>query len=816
MLKNQSTSCCSPFLFLLLFLSLCIQTATAGPWKWIAYGDTRTDDPGHRTVLAAIMAHTPDYRFMINVGDVVENGTDLTQWQTWLSACNDILGGTGQSNVPPSYMACVGNHDQYATSTGLANWKYYLSGQSQQFGNDGLFWYFDYEDARFIVLNTEDSYTGTQRTMLLNAIQNNPKKWLFTIWHKPIFDFGPKTYESQIHQQWGIPLYQNGCDIMFMGHAHYYVRSKKLNLNGQMNPPIDPLRGTVQVVTGNGGAPLAAVDENHDGNGYMVEYSSDLNQPNFHGYTELTVDGDTLKLRHFSFTGQVMDSATYTPNPKPSVTPRFLLKTTVSGSGTIERIPVDSLMYQGTKVVLRANPALGWRFLGWTGALAGSGNPDSLVMSADTTVGASFESLPPGQFELRVSASPGGMVELSPPGPYYAGGTVVTAVAHPASGSVLESWSGAATGDADTVTVVVDTNKVLGATFHPLMTNLLNLRSIGQGSVSAIPAGGAYPETTSVTITATPAQGWEFVEWTGSVNGNVNPTTVRMKAAKEVKARFHKTGSQVYSLTPVQDSYVRGSLYSSYNYGSDSSLCVLEGTSDANRRRSFLQFDLSGVTGLVNNAALLLHTRANGLPDGIPARVVACQSASDAWTEAALTWRNMPAEGAALDSTTGMTGTSLYYALDVKAFVDSQLVGDKLASFLLKDRPGVNKMVVFDSQESDYSPTLEIETSSTEAVEDKAEVPHEYRLEQNFPNPFNPATGVRFQVPGVSDVKITVYDILGREIATLINERKAAGTYEVRFNADGLSSGVYYYRLQAIPVAAGSAFVATRAMLLVR
>jgi hypothetical protein len=75
--------------------------------------------------------------------------------------------------------------------------------------------------------------------------------------------------------------------------------------------------------------------------------------------------------------------------------------------------------------------------------------------------------------------------------------------------------------------------------------------------------------------------------------------------------------------------------------------------------------------------------------------------------------------------------------------------------------------------------------------------PHAYGLSQNYPNPFNPKTGVRFQVPGVSDVKIIVYDLLGREIAVLVNEKKAPGSYEVKFDASGLSSGVYIYRLTA-------------------
>ena len=72
-----------------------------------------------------------------------------------------------------------------------------------------------------------------------------------------------------------------------------------------------------------------------------------------------------------------------------------------------------------------------------------------------------------------------------------------------------------------------------------------------------------------------------------------------------------------------------------------------------------------------------------------------------------------------------------------------------------------------------------------------------YLLLQNYPNPFNPSTKIDFQVPKSSNVKITVYDILGREVATLVNEKLSAGKYEVQWNALKFASGVYFYRIEA-------------------
>ncbi len=76
-------------------------------------------------------------------------------------------------------------------------------------------------------------------------------------------------------------------------------------------------------------------------------------------------------------------------------------------------------------------------------------------------------------------------------------------------------------------------------------------------------------------------------------------------------------------------------------------------------------------------------------------------------------------------------------------------------------------------------------------------IPREFKLEQNYPNPFNPNTIIKFQIKDSRFVTIKVYDILGREITTLINEKKSPGIYEVSFDGSNFASGVYFYRIQA-------------------
>lgn len=93
-------------------------------------------------------------------------------------------------------------------------------------------------------------------------------------------------------------------------------------------------------------------------------------------------------------------------------------------------------------------------------------------------------------------------------------------------------------------------------------------------------------------------------------------------------------------------------------------------------------------------------------------------------------------------------------------------------------------------------------------------LPSEYKLSQNYPNPFNPVTKINFSLPKPGNVSLKVYDVSGRIVATLVNEKLGSGVFEFEFKGEGLSSGLYFYRISA--EGNGKTFNATKKMMLVK
>ncbi|MFA5404561.1 MAG: T9SS type A sorting domain-containing protein [Ignavibacteria bacterium] len=105
---------------------------------------------------------------------------------------------------------------------------------------------------------------------------------------------------------------------------------------------------------------------------------------------------------------------------------------------------------------------------------------------------------------------------------------------------------------------------------------------------------------------------------------------------------------------------------------------------------------------------------------------------------------------------------------------------------------------------------LGLDVESALSVNTQTEIVNEYSLSQNYPNPFNPVTEISYALPKSGLVTLKVYDLLGKEVATLVNEVKNAGSYSINFDGASVSSGMYYYKLDV------NGFVSTKKMMLIK
>ena len=140
-----------------------------------------------------------------------------------------------------------------------------------------------------------------------------------------------------------------------------------------------------------------------------------------------------------------------------------------------------------------------------------------------------------------------------------------------------------------------------------------------------------------------------------------------------------------------------------------------------------------------------------------------------------------------------------------------ELTGDTLSITIQK--PGNYLMKGVGKQGLDIvsiSPDYKINVVSTSVDNINSEIPASFKLFQNYPNPFNPSTIINYSIPKTSHIIIKVFDIVGREVVTLINEEKLPGNYNLYFNGSNLPSGIYFYSILA------GSYTQTKKMVLIK
>jgi PKD repeat protein len=595
-----------------------LQTAPAyaTPFRFVAYGDSRSYPEIHAGVVAGIVAAAP--RMVVHTGDFTNTGNSAADWQTdFFRPAEPLI-----KNTP--LFPVLGNHE----NNSALYYQYFSTPPGG--GDNGEEWYaFDYGNAHFIVLDTNVTFApGSEQYLWLeNELKTATAEWLFVVEHHPAYSSGDHGSDPDV-QNYLVPLYETyGVDMVFCGHDHLYERSLK--------------SGIYYIVTGGGSGPLSTPNTTSNPYQQFVESANHYCTMDINGDTAVLEahypDGtifDTVTLSHtlpptanFAATLRsgvaplsvaFTDASTGSPtswnwdfgdggtstaqNPthqytlagtytvKLTATNRagsnnvtkaayitvtapitYTLTINVTGSGSVIANPTPGPYASGAQVALTATPASGWKFSSWTGPVANAtAASTTITMSANQSVTAQFARI---QQTLTVTANPTNGGSVSGGGTYNQGDTA-TVTATPASGWKFSSWTGpVANATAATTTVTMSANQSVTAQFARIQHTLtVAANPTNGGSVSG---GGTYNQGDTATVTATPASGWKFTSWIGPVaNATAATTTVTMSANQSVTAQFARI-QQTLTVTanPTNGGSVSGG--GTYNQGDTATVTAI-------------------------------------------------------------------------------------------------------------------------------------------------------------------------------------------------------------------------------------------------
>ncbi len=502
---------------------------------------------------------------------------------------------------------------------------------------------------------------------------------------------------------------------------------------------------------------------------------------------------------------------------------------------------------------LTAIPSAGYLFNGWSGDLSGAKNPDTLVMNANKSVTANF--VKAGPFNVTVTTVGSGTVALNPPGGIYSGGTIVTLTATPAAGFKFTGWSGGLTGSTNPVQLMLTANKSITATFKAVYDLAVNVA--GSGTVALNPPGGTYEVGTAVTLTASPAPGSQFIEWSGDLTGSTNPATITMSAAKQVTATF--TSIQV-----AQEEIQTGGSTSSTTVTTAVNLAGVPGQLYLAAISIRSNVKVNAVSGLGLNWTLVKAQCAGG--NNISLELWMAQGTPSGDGQVTATFASAPSNAAIAVSrysgvaasnpvgnmisgnTKGTYGTcsggvnNNSYSFNLSTTVNGAVLygvaamrnrahtpgsgytervefrqgtASGTAAIAVEDKvfPSATIATVngtFDNEVDWVLVAVEIKPaigtpmpsdSSNEKTTVAAVMPAAFQL-HNYPNPFNAQTNIEYTLPEALRVNLLIYNLNGQRVRSLVEMIQPAGHNKVQWDGrDDLNravgSGVYLMRLEA-------------------
>jgi hypothetical protein len=327
------------------------------------------------------------------------------------------------------------------------------------------------------------------------------------------------------------------------------------------------------------------------------------------------------------------------------------------------------------------------------------------------------------------------------------------------------------------------------------------------------------PVGTEVTITGTNLNGTTSVTFNGTaatsftVNSNTQIRAIVPSGATTGKIGLSNSAGSALSATdftvtalplifmPLHDAYVKSSTPTS-NYGTVATL--RQRVTSSETLRTYLKFDVSGISGPVQSAKLRFYV-TDGSNNGGAVYVVSNDYAGTTtpWTESGLNWNNAPSLSGTPLSSLGGVSTGIWVEFDVT----SAIAGNGSYSFGLKNTS--SDAVYFGSKENSNKSQLVIQLGASALAASKMMItdeivalPGQFSLFPNYPNPFNAQTAIEYALPQESKVRLRIYNTLGHLIRTVVDETQSPGYKRAVWDGKNdsgvrVSSGIYFYQLEA-------------------
>lgn len=221
---------------------------------------------------------------------------------------------------------------------------------------------------------------------------------------------------------------------------------------------------------------------------------------------------------------------------------QYTVTTNVAGAGQVTKSPEKATYSAGEQVTLTATPNLGNVFSNWSGNATGAENPLVVTVNSNLNITGNFASAPDRTLALTIDGN--GTVDLEPDGPTYLHGQEVELSAVPGPNGNFIGWSGAATGKDNPLSIIMDADKAITATFKDNVHTLTLVPSPeGTGTITRNPVKDAYYDGETVLLTPNPASGYQFAGWDGDLTGTAVPGELVMTQNSTVTANFIPAGN---------------------------------------------------------------------------------------------------------------------------------------------------------------------------------------------------------------------------------------------------------------------------------